>query len=161
RVLKDATSGKSNILVFNDEAHHAYRIRNAKTEDEEEEGEGEEDEGFDYERQEATVWIDGLDKINKARGINFCVDLSATPYFISRVRQATNTIFPWTVSDFGLTDAIESGLVKIPQLAVRDNTGADIPGYFNIWRWILPKLTAAERGGRKSNPKPEAILKYA
>jgi type III restriction enzyme len=44
---------------------------------------------------------------------------------------------------------------------VRDNTGAEIPGYFNIWRWILPKLTAAERGGRKSNPKPEAILKYA
>jgi type III restriction enzyme len=77
------------------------------------------------------------------------------------VGRATNTIFPWTVSDFGLTDAIESGLVKIPQLAVRDNTGAEIPGYFNIWHWILPKLTAAERGGRKSSPKPEAILKYA
>ena len=58
-------------------------------------------------------------------------------------------------------DPIESGLVKIPQLAVRDTTGAEIPAYFNIWRWILPKLTSAERGGRKSNPKPEAILKYA
>ena len=58
-------------------------------------------------------------------------------------------------------DAIESGLVKIPQLAVRDTTGAEIPGYSNIWHWILPKLTAAERGGKRSDPKPEAILKYA
>jgi type III restriction enzyme len=160
RVLKDATSGKSNILVLNDEAHHAYRIKNAEEESGEDDEEGEE-EDIDYQRKEATVWVDGLDKINKLRGINFCVDLSATPYFISRVGQATNTIFPWTVSDFGLTDAIESGLVKIPQLAVRDNSGAEIPGYFNIRRWILPKLTTAERGGRKSNPKPEAILKYA
>ena len=159
RVLKDVSSGKSNILVMNDEAHHAYRIMNATAGSEEDEEGDEED--ADYQRKEATVWIDGLDKINKLRGINFCVDLSATPYFISRVGQATNTIFPWTVSDFGLTDAIEAGLVKIPQLVVRDSTGAEIPSYFNIWRWILSKLTAAERGGRKSNPKPEAILKYA
>jgi len=65
------------------------------------------------------------------------------------------------VSDFGLIDSIESGLVKIPQLAVRDTTGAAIPGYFNIWHWILPQLTPAERGGKKASPKPEAILKYA
>jgi type III restriction enzyme len=44
----------------------------------------------------------------------------------------TNRIFPWVVSEFGLTDAIESGLVKIPQLAVRDTSGADVPGYSNI-----------------------------
>ncbi len=82
-------------------------------------------------------------------------------YFIGRAGLGTNTIFPWVVSDFGLTDAIEAGLVKIPQLAVRDTTGAEIAGCFNIWRWILPKLTSAERGGKKANPKPEAILKYA
>jgi type III restriction enzyme len=111
--------------------------------------------------KEATVWVDGLDRINKLRGINFCIDLSATPYFIGRAGSATNTIFPWVASDFGLTDAIESGLVKIPQLAVRDTTGRPVPGYFNIWHWILERLTPAERGGKKSNPKPEAILKYA
>ena len=54
--------------------------------------------------------------------------------------------FPWVVSDFGLIDAIESGLVKIPQLAVRDTTGAEIPGYFNIWRWILPQAHARGAG---------------
>ena len=77
--------------------------------------------------KEATVWIDGLDRIQKLRGINFCVDLSATPYFLGRVGQETNRPFPWVVSDFGLIDAIESGLVKIPQLAVRDTTGGRFP----------------------------------
>ncbi|KRT74918.1 MAG: putative hydrolase [Deltaproteobacteria bacterium CSP1-8] len=160
RVLGREVGGKRNILVFNDEAHHAYRIR--KPEPEEMEGElfGEEEEVEEFFR-EATVWVDGLDRIHRLRGINFCLDLSATPYFLSRVGQDTNRVFPWVVSDFGLTDAIESGLVKIPQLAVRDTTGAQIPGYFNIWRWILPKLTPAERGGKKANPKPEAVLKYA
>ena len=43
--------------------------------------------------------------------------------------------------------------MKIPQLAVRDTTGAEIPGYFNIWRWILPQLTPAERGGKKGSPE--------
>jgi type III restriction enzyme len=154
RVLGREVGGKQNILVFNDEAHHAYRIRRTEPDEDEEE---DSEEFF----QEATVWIEGLDRIHKHRGINFCVDLSATPYFLGRVGQDTNRTFPWVVSDFGLTDAIESGLTKIPQLAVRDTTGAEIPGFFNIWRWILPKLTTAERGGKKGNPKPEAVLKWA
>lgn len=160
RVLGREVGGKQNILVFNDEAHHAYRIRRPEPEESEEDLFGEEEESEEF-YKEATVWIDGLDRIHKLRGINFCVDFSATPYFLGRVGHETNSIFPWVVSDFGLTDAIESGLVKIPQLAVRDTTGAEIPGYFNIWRWILPKLTPAERGGRKGSPKPEAILKWA
>lgn len=160
RVLGREVGGKQNILVMNDEAHHAYRIRREEPEEEEEEVFGEEEEAEEY-FKEATVWIEGLDRIQKLRGINFCVDLSATPYFLGRVGQATNRPFPWVVCDFGLIDAIESGLVKIPQLAVRDTTGAAIPGYFNIWQWILPQLTPAERGGKRANPKPEAILKYA
>ncbi len=144
--------------MFNDEAHHAYRIRTAS---EDEEDSDEEDDDDEYDVKEATVWVDGLDKIHKARGINLCVDLSATPYYIGRVGNDTNKVFPWVVCDFGLVDATESGLVKIPQLAVRDTTGREIPGYFNIWRWILPKLTTAERGGKRVNPKPEAIVKYA
>lgn len=107
--------------------------------------------------------MDGLDKVHKHRGINLCVDVSATPYFLGRVGQETNKPFPWVVSDFGLVDAIESGLVKTPQLAVRDTTGSEIPGYRNIWHWVMQpgKLTAAERGGSRANPKPEAVLKWA
>ena len=162
RVLGREVGGKQNILVLNDEAHHAYRIRQETPDECEEDLFGEKEEG-EEQAKEATVWIEGLDKIHKLRGINFCADLSATPYFLNRVGQEANRPFPWVVSDFGLVDAIESGLVKIPQLAVRDTTGAEIPAYFNIWRWIMEpgRLTPAERGGKKAQPKPEAILKWA
>ncbi|MCP9472341.1 MAG: hypothetical protein NNA30_06370, partial [Nitrospira sp.] len=160
RILGREVGGKQNILVMNDEAHHAYRIVREETNEEEDDLFGEDEEAEDF-FKEATIWIEGLDRIHKLRGINVCLDFSATPYFLGRVGQQTNRPFPWVVSDFGLIDAIESGLVKIPQLAVRDTTGKEIPGYFNIWHWILPQLTPAERGGKKANPKPEAILKYA
>lgn len=160
RVLGRQVGGKQNLLVFNDEAHHAYRIKREEPDAGEADLLGEEEDTEEFFR-EATVWIEGLDRIHKLRGINFCVDLSATPYFLGRVGQETNRVFPWVVSEFGLTDAIESGLVKIPQLAVRDTTGAQIPGYFNIWRWILPRLTAAERGATRGSPKPEAVVKWA
>ncbi len=75
--------------------------------------------------------------------------------------QDTDRPFPWVVSDFGLIEAIESGLVKVPQLAVRDTTGAEIPSYFNIWRWLMTKLSPAERGATRASPKPDAVLKYA
>ena len=154
RILGREVGGKQNILVMNDEAHHAYRIRR------EEADSNEEEDAEDF-FKEATVWVEGLDRLHKLRGINFCVDLSATPYFLGRVGQDTNRPFPWVVSDFGLIDAIEAGLVKIPQLAVQDTSGAEIPGYRNIWTWIMDKLTPAERGGKKGSPKPEAVIKYA
>lgn len=164
RVLGRAVGGKKNILVLNDEAHHAYRLR--RQESSEEDAEFEADLGDDAEDveefyREATVWVEGLDRVHLKRSINFCVDFSATPYYLGRAGSDSNRPYPWIVSDFGLVDAIESGLVKIPQLAVRDPSGAEIPGYFNIWRWIMQKLTPAERGARRTGAKPEAVLKYA
>lgn len=160
RILGREIGGKQNILVMNDEAHHAYRIRKDEPDAEEGDEFGDEEEADEF-FQEATNWVDGLDKVHKLRGVNFCVDLSATPYYLGRVGQETNKPFPWVVSDFSLIEAIESGLVKVPQLAVRDTTGDEIAKYFNIWRWLLTKLTPAEAGGRKGTPKPEAVLKYA
>ncbi len=161
RLLGREVGGKQNILVLNDEAHHAYRIRQESTETAEEDAEWLDEDRADDLAYESTVWIDGLDRVHKYRRINFCVDLSATPYYLARAGEDTNRIFPWVVSDFGLTDAIESGLVKIPQLAESDPTGEQQAAYFNIWRWIMSKLTAAERGGKRANAKPEAVLKYA
>ena len=158
RLFGKEIGNKKNILVMNDEAHHAYRIR---PDEEFDEDDGDDDDDNDYEKKESTVWIEGLDRLHKHRGINFCVDLSATPYYLGRVGQDSNRPFPWVVSDFGLVDAIESGLVKIPQLAVRDTTGAAIPHYFHVWDWIMSQLTSAEKGGKKGSPKPEAVLKYA
>ena len=163
RVLEGELGTRHNILVFNDEAHHAYRLHTTgddKRNDSDNEMLGDDEMAANY-YKEATVWVDGLDRVHKLRGINFCADFSATPYFLGKAGANTNRIFPWTVSDFGLQDAIESGLVKIPQLATQDSSGKSVPGYFNIWKWILPQLTPTERGGKKSDAKPEAIVKYA
>ena len=154
RVLGRTIGAKKNILVFNDEAHHAYRIHQDEKESDEEAllGTAEADEIF---AQEATVWVEGLDKLQKERGINFCLDLSATPYYLARAGKDTGRPFPWVVSDFGLIDAIESGLVKIPQLAVTDATGEQRAQYYNVWKWVTEQLGPHERGS------PEAILRYA
>ena len=159
RVLGREVGGKGHVLVLNDEAHHAYRIRAA---DESEEVENGADDLAEADRREATVWIEGLDRIQRVRGINLCVDLSATPFYLNRSGADPGRPFPWVVSDFGLIDAIESGLVKIPQLPVQDTTGADIPAYFNVWKWIVEqKLTSGERGGSRGQVKPAAVLRWA
>lgn len=88
RILGQDVGGKQNILVMNDEAHHAYRIRNDENSDDEDE----DDEDYFY--KEATVWVEGLDRIHKMRNINFCLDLSATPFFLGRVGQDANRPFP-------------------------------------------------------------------
>ena len=162
RILGREVGGKQNILVLNDEAHHAYRIHPDLPEDDQLPlGEDDSEEDDEYQTREATIWIEGLDRINKMRGINLCVDLSATPYYLSRMGRNANKPFPWVVSDFSLMDAIEAALVKVPQLAVRDSTGKDVPGYFNIWKWIMEQMSTKERGSNKANPKPDSVLKHA
>ncbi len=158
RVLHELGS-KQNILVLNDEAHHAYRPK-AVDEDALRDLSADEKRELKQEKEQATVWVSGLDKINKARGINFCVDVSATPFYIKGSGYPEGSPLSWLVSDFGLVDAIESGIVKIPRVPVDDNTGQIVPSYFALWEWIMDRLPAADRGrGRK--PKPEAVLREA
>ena len=138
------------IMVLNDEGHHAYRPADTS-----------ERLSADVkkERDTATVWIQGLDTINEACGIRFCVDLSATPFYIQGSGHSEGTPFPWLVSDFGLVDAIESGITKIPRLPVSDNTGRPEPKYFRLWKTIQDAILPAERLRRK--PKPEAVYREA
>lgn len=110
---------------------------------------------------QATVWINGLDRINAVRGINFCLDFSATPFYIKGTGYEEGLPFPWVVSDFSLIDAIECGIVKIPQVPVDDNTGEVIPRYFHIWKWINERLPASERQTARRRAKPEAVLREA
>jgi type III restriction enzyme len=100
RMLKEL-GGKQNLLVINDEAHHAYRP--APLSEEHRENLSPEEIA---EREEATVWVSGLEKINAVRGINFCADFSATPFFIKGSGYDEGAPFPWIISDFGLVDAI-------------------------------------------------------
>jgi type III restriction enzyme len=141
------------LMVLNDEGHHAYRPAPV--------GEGEKltaEEKAD--REEATVWVSGLDKINSACGIAFCLDLSATPFYIHGSGYLEGSPFPWIVSDFGLVDAIESGITKIPRLPAMDNTGRPDPKYYRLWEHITRDLKAGEKltGGK---PKPEVVYRKA
>jgi type III restriction enzyme len=155
RVLKEL-GAKQNILVINDEAHHAYRPASLPEEVRERLSPEEIEE-----REEATVWISGLDRINKIRGINFCADFSATPFYIKGSGREEGEPFPWIVSDFGLVDAIESGIVKIPRVPVDDNTGALIPKYFRLWEAINQSLPVSERQTARRRAKPESVLREA
>lgn len=159
RVLGRDLGKKENLLVFNDEAHHAYRFFADDGDDEDDTPDDIDD--FDEYQREATIWVEGLDLIHRRRGINLCVDLSATPYYIARTGHDAGRPFPWVVSDFGLTDAIESGLVKIPQLPRADTAGQDRSAYFNLWKWVVERLERTERSGRGKAPKPEAVLRQA
>ena len=118
RVLGDLYD-RGPVMVLNDEGHHAYRPRNVETKG----LSAEERKEANVQNEEATVWIQGLDRINQARGVKFCIDLSATPFYIKGSGHAEGEPFPWLVSDFSLVDAIESGIVKIPRLPVDDTTG--------------------------------------
>ena len=56
------------------------------------------------------------------------MDLSATPFFLRGSGYAEGTLFPWTMSDFSLMDAIECGIVKLPRVPVADNIpGGEMP----------------------------------
>jgi type III restriction enzyme len=155
RVLKEL-GNKQNILVINDEAHHAYRPAPLPEELREQLSDEE-----IAEREEATVWVSGLDRIRVVRGINFCADFSATPFYIKGSGYPEGEPFPWVVSDFGLVDAIESGIVKIPRVPVDDNTGALIPRYFRLWEHINQQLPASERQTARRRAKPESVLREA
>ena len=63
-------------------------------------------------------------------------DLSDTPFFLSGSGYGEGTLFPWVVSDFSLTDAIESGIVKVPRVPVADNTLNSQPVYRHLWQHI-------------------------
>ncbi|MBI4594750.1 MAG: hypothetical protein HY730_00040 [Candidatus Tectomicrobia bacterium] len=139
------------LMVLNDEGHHAYRP--APISEKEAKKVGAEEK---KEREEATVWVQGLDRINNACGIKFCVDLSATPFYLKGSGYPEGEPFPWIVSDFGLVDAIESGITKIPRLPVSDTTGQPDPKYFRLWRNVTKDLAAAQRLSNQ-RPKPEVV----
>ena len=112
-------AGHKDIIVINDEAHHAYRkppeLKISKKQAAEQ--------GIDLD--EATRWIEGLDRIHKTRRIQRCYDLSATPFAPTGKVSTDSALFDWIVSDFGLNDAIEAGLVKTPRVVVRDDALPD------------------------------------
>lgn len=159
RVLGGRKGRSSAILVMNDEAHHAYR-RGVLDESDQY---ADQDEFAESNAREATVWIDGLDRINRVlggrvNGIRLSVDLSATPFYIQGSGNEVGKPFPWVVSDFSLLEAIEAGLVKVPQLPTEDGSGEEIPRYFNVWRWVQKQ---AQNDGLIGPVTVTEVMRYA
>jgi type III restriction enzyme len=151
RVMPDLM-GMKNILVLNDEAHHCYREK-VGAEEEDDELKGDDKKEAEKNKEAARVWISGLEAVNRNLGVARVVDLSATPFFLSGSGYAEGTLFPWTLSDFSLMDAIECGIVKLPRVPVADNIpGAEMPMFRNLWEHIGKKMPKKGRGKDKLDP---------
>ena len=145
---------KKNIIVINDEAHHCYR---RKPDGRGGEAHRRRAQGSRETREEARVWISGLEAVKAKMGVKAVYDLSATPFFLRGSGYGEGTLFPWVVSDFSLIDAIESGIVKVPRVPVADDSMiGDQPTYRDLWLRIRDDLP---KKGRKTDAiagEPEA-----
>ncbi|MGA0556804.1 BPTD_3080 family restriction endonuclease [Larkinella sp. VNQ87] len=147
RVMPDLM-GMKNIMAINDEAHHCYREKPAaEAEEDVSDLKGDEKAEVEKNREAARLWISGLEAVNRKLGLIRVMDLSATPFFLSGSGYIEGTLFPWTMSDFSLMDAIECGIVKLPRVPVADNIpGAEVPMFRNLWEHIRTKMPKKGRG---------------
>ena len=137
--------GMKNILVINDEAHHCYREKPGDPDEEKKTGDDKKE--AEKNREAARLWISGLEAVNRKLGVARVIDLSATPFFLSGSGYAESTLFPWTMSDFSLMDAIECGIVKLPRVPVADNIpGNEMPMFRNLWEHIRKDMPKKGRG---------------
>jgi type III restriction enzyme len=145
--------GLKDVMVLNDEAHHCYREKPAE---EDEEGiadlKGDEKEEAEKNREAARLWISGLETVTRKLGVQRIVDLSATPFFLRGSGYAEGTLFPWTMTDFSLMDAIECGIVKLPRVPIADNDPSavnELPKYRELWAHIgrdMPRKGKSKAG---------------
>ena len=149
-VLGEMSSAR-NLLVINDEAHHAWRVP----------AESKVKGVAKADIEEATKWVGGLDRLHRARGVITCYDFSATPFAPSGKRSSEEALFDWIVSDFGLNDAIESGLVKTPRVVVRDDAVPDAKTYksrlYHIYNDPDVKDDLNRRGAKPEEPLPPLV----
>jgi type III restriction enzyme len=147
-----ALMGMRNVMAINDEAHHCYREKPG--DDEADDLTGDDRAEVEENNDAARLWISGLEAVNRHLGLNRVLDLSATPFFLRGSGYAEGTLFPWTMSDFSLMDAIECGIVKLPRVPVAENLpGEEMPMFRNLWENIRSDMPRMGRG-RSSNLDP-------
>jgi type III restriction enzyme len=144
--------GMKGVLVLNDEAHHCYREKPGEVD--EGDYKGDERKEAEKNRAAARLWISGIEATIRKIGVHRIIDLSATPFFLRGSGYAEGTLFPWTISDFSLMDAIESGIVKLPRVPVADNIpGGEMPKFRELWKHVGKKMPRKGRGkGGKLDP---------
>lgn len=156
RVMKELMESKR-ILIINDEAHHCYREKPMTEEDRKAKLEREEKDEIAERKEMARVWISGLESVSRTMSARV-LDLSATPFFLRGSGYAESTLFPWTVSDFSLMDAIECGIVKLPRVPVSDNsartTRDNLPVFRNLWENVRSAMPKKARANSKDALDP-------
>ena len=149
RLLKGFKPGRR-LLVLNDEAHHCY-LPKAK-------GKRTEGEDTKEENARAAVWFTGLVEIARQFKVEHVYDLSATPYYLTGSGYTPYSLFGWVVSDFGLIEAIEAGLVKIPFLPQGDTSqDIDQPKLRNLYDHVKHKLPKKGQKARKKEAREDGV----
>jgi type III restriction enzyme len=113
------------VVVINDEAHHAYGEKKTKKGD---------DTAF-------IKWSRIIDRVSRAVRLSLVLDLSATPWYGSGSPKPEGTLYEWLVSDFSVYDAFESGLVKVVRLPDPDEPGRM---YLDLWDLVKGARTKEE-----------------
>jgi type III restriction enzyme len=156
RRVAEELMGLKNIVVINDEAHHCYRAR--PNNDDIEALKGEDKKDAESENEAARLWITGIEGFKRKLGVRAVYDLSATPFFLRGSGYAEGTLFPWTVSDFSLMDAIECGIVKLPRVPVADNIPeAEVPIFRELWEHIRDDMPKKGRGKGQGELDPQSL----
>jgi type III restriction enzyme len=148
RVIPDLM-GLKRIIVINDEAHHCYRAKPVESP-----LSGEDKSLAEENNETARVWISGLEAIQSKLQILTVYDLSATPFFLRGSGYVEGTLFPWTMSDFSLMDAIECGIVKLPRVPISDNLpSSEMPFYRNLWEHIRDLMPRKSKAKERTDPQ--------
>lgn len=134
RVLDGRHGKQAKFWIINDEGHHCHHRPSV-----------------DGRPSRDTDWHKTLRSLHSSGRLRQVFDFSATPIWPpTGNREQEDIVFPWTVSDYPLIEAVEAGLVKVPQvpldetkpsLKIRRHIGESGDDLRNIYK------TVRETGG--------------
>jgi type III restriction enzyme len=123
--IRKVIGHSKDLVILNDEAHHAYGEKRSKKGDEP---------GF-------IRWSHILERLAKITRVSLVVDTSATPWYGTGSAKPEGTLFEWLISDFSVYDAFESGLVKVVRLPEVEGQG---PVFLDLWDRVREAKTEIE-----------------
>ena len=142
--LLDEDFDRLPLYVFQDEGHHCRRRLEQVTK-----GDLKQDE-LDEEGQ----WFSALLMLREERNLRAVIDFSATPAYLTRPKKLNTAVFPWVVSDFGIEDAIEAGICKIPRLPTSEDIDEQQSGISNLYRHCVDEQKQKSKWG---NEPPQEV----
>ena len=148
RVLRGHDS-RSKVVVINDEAHHCYKPQETRRDGE-----------YREYQEAAALWFNALRILKRQDRLAGVYDFSATPMWLIKPHGPVSEVFPWTVSDFPLLDAIESGLVKIPRVPVEDDSESHQPRYRNVYEYNSGRPLGRNPTARVQEPLRQLYSHY-